>query len=49
MNESQKALQLRIMAAHLQHDAEEWDRLARDSKYKPFGAKISYSWLKYYL
>ena len=49
MNESQKALQLRIMAAHLQHDAEEWDRLARDSKYEPFGAKISYAWLKYYL
>lgn len=33
MNESQKALQLRIMAAHLRHDAEEWDRLARESKY----------------
>jgi general transcription factor 3C polypeptide 3 (transcription factor C subunit 4) len=37
MNESPKALQLRIMAAHLRHDAEEWDRLARESKYEPFG------------
>ena len=36
MNESQKALQLRIMAAHLRHDAEEWDRLARESKYETF-------------
>jgi general transcription factor 3C polypeptide 3 (transcription factor C subunit 4) len=34
MNESQKALQLRIMAAHLRHDTEEWDRLARESKYE---------------
>jgi general transcription factor 3C polypeptide 3 (transcription factor C subunit 4) len=31
-NEAQKALQLRIMAAHLRHDAEEWERLARQSK-----------------
>ncbi|KAH9944859.1 TPR-like protein [Amylocystis lapponica] len=29
--EPQKALQLRIMAAHLTHDADEWDRLARQS------------------
>ena len=34
MNESQKNLQLRIMAAHLRHDAEEWDRLVRWSKYE---------------
>ena len=33
------------MAAHLRHDAEEWDRLARE----PFGAKISYARLKYCL
>lgn len=33
MNEHQKALQLRIMAAHLMHDADEWDRLARQSRY----------------
>jgi general transcription factor 3C polypeptide 3 (transcription factor C subunit 4) len=32
LHEPQKALQLRIMAAHLSHDAEEWDRLARQSK-----------------
>lgn len=32
MKEEQKALQLRIMAAHLRHDAEEWDRLARQSR-----------------
>ena len=43
MNESQKALQLRIMAAHLRHDSEEWDRLARESKYEPFSDKISYA------
>lgn len=33
MGEHQKALQLRIMAAHLRHDADEWDRLARQSRY----------------
>lgn len=33
MNEPQKALQLRIMAAHLVHDAEEWRRLAEQSLY----------------
>ena len=32
VNENQKALQLRIMAAHLRHDADEWDRLARQSR-----------------
>ena len=32
MKERQKALQLRIMAAHLRHDADEWDRLARQSR-----------------
>lgn len=31
-NEPQKALQLRIMAAHLRRDAEEWERLARQSR-----------------
>jgi len=33
MNKHQKVLQLRIMAAHLMHDADEWDRLARQSRY----------------
>jgi len=32
-NEPTKALQLRIMAAHLSHDAEEWERLARQSRF----------------
>lgn len=32
MNEPQKALQLRIMAAHLRRDSEEWERLARRSR-----------------
>ena len=31
-DEPQKALQLRIMAAHLRHDAEEWQRLAEQSR-----------------
>jgi general transcription factor 3C polypeptide 3 (transcription factor C subunit 4) len=32
LNEPKKELQLRIMAAHLIHDADEWGRLARSSK-----------------
>lgn len=32
LHEPQKALQLRIMAAHLNHDAEEWEQLARESR-----------------
>ncbi|KAF4563013.1 transcription factor TFIIIC subunit tfc4 [Pleurotus pulmonarius] len=32
LKENQKALQLRIMAAHLRHDADEWDRLAKQSR-----------------
>jgi general transcription factor 3C polypeptide 3 (transcription factor C subunit 4) len=32
-NEPKKALQLRIMAAHLQHDADEWESLAAQSRY----------------
>jgi general transcription factor 3C polypeptide 3 (transcription factor C subunit 4) len=49
MKESQKALQLRIMAAHLRHDAEEWDRLARESKYFFSAPKYLMLGLKYYL
>ena len=30
--EGEKALQLRIMAAHLNQDPEEWDRLAQQSR-----------------
>lgn len=32
MQQKDRALQLRIMAAHLIHDAEEWDRLAQESR-----------------
>ena len=32
MKEEQKALQFRIMAAHLRHDADEWYSLARQSR-----------------
>ena len=32
MGEPGKALQLRIMAAHLNHDADEWAELARQSR-----------------
>jgi len=32
-NEPKKSLQLRIMAAHLQHDADEWESLAAQSRY----------------
>lgn len=31
--EQETALKLRVMAAHLRHDAEEWESLARHSKY----------------
>lgn len=43
LNEPQKALQLRIMAAHLNHDAEEWDRLAKQSMYITFYSFFSSS------
>ena len=33
--EPKRELQLRIMAAHLRHDADEWERLAVSSKYVP--------------
>lgn len=32
MQQEHSALQLRIMAAHLKHDAEEWESLATQSK-----------------
>ena len=32
LGQPQKALQLRIMGAHLHHDAEEWERLAKESR-----------------
>jgi general transcription factor 3C polypeptide 3 (transcription factor C subunit 4) len=33
LNEHEKSLQLKIMSAHLLHDPEEWDRLARQSRF----------------
>lgn len=36
-HEPNKALQLRIIAAHLRHDPEEWDRLARQSRWGATG------------
>jgi general transcription factor 3C polypeptide 3 (transcription factor C subunit 4) len=43
MNEHDKALQLRIMAAHLRHDADEWDRLAHQSRYNSIPLYTHYS------
>lgn len=34
-NEPKKALQLRIMAAHLRNEADEWESLATESRYDP--------------
>lgn len=48
MHESKRALQLRIMAAHLRHDAEEWDRLARQSREHGFNQQALYCYRKVY-
>ncbi|KAL6299826.1 TPR-like protein [Sparassis latifolia] len=48
LNEPQKALQLRIMAAHLTHDAEEWDRLARQSMALGYNQQALYCFGKVY-
>ncbi|KAF7297042.1 TPR-like protein [Mycena indigotica] len=40
------ALQLRIMAAHLRQDAEEWDRLAKQSKELGYPQQALYCWNK---
>ncbi|KAG6826536.1 hypothetical protein H0H92_015434, partial [Tricholoma furcatifolium] len=48
MNQSQKALQLRIMAAHLTHDADEWDRLANQSKELGYNQQALYCYRKVY-
>ncbi|KAF8549682.1 TPR-like protein [Imleria badia] len=47
-NEPQKALQLRIMAAHLRRDAEEWERLARQSRDLGFNQQALYCYTKLY-
>ncbi|KAF9241292.1 hypothetical protein BU15DRAFT_73419 [Melanogaster broomeanus] len=46
--EPQKALQLRIMAAHLRHDAEEWERLAAQSRTLGFNQQALYCYTKLY-
>ncbi|KAJ7055549.1 hypothetical protein C8F01DRAFT_994021 [Mycena amicta] len=43
-----KGLQLRIMGAHLRQDAEEWDRLARQSKEFGYPQQALYCWQKGY-
>lgn len=47
-NEPQKALQLRIVAAHLRHDAEEWERLARQSRDLGYNQQALYCYSKLY-
>ncbi|KAG6863908.1 hypothetical protein C0991_002154, partial [Blastosporella zonata] len=44
----QKALQLRIMAAHLRHDADEWDRLANQSRDQGYNQQALYCYRKVY-
>ncbi|KAK7058184.1 TPR-like protein [Favolaschia claudopus] len=46
--ELSKALQLRIMGAHLKNDAEEWDRLARQSRAMAQPHQALYCWAKGY-
>ncbi|KAF8153752.1 hypothetical protein B0H34DRAFT_65394 [Crassisporium funariophilum] len=46
--EDQKALQLRIMTAHLRHDADEWDRLARQSREHGYNQQALYCYRKVY-
>lgn len=48
MQKKQKALQLRIMAAHLRHDAEEWDRLAKQSRELGYNQQALYCYRKIY-
>ncbi|KAJ7876870.1 TPR-like protein [Mycena olivaceomarginata] len=43
-----QALQLRIMGAHLRQDAEEWDRLARQSREMGYPQQALYCWAKGY-
>ncbi|EDR07780.1 uncharacterized protein LACBIDRAFT_297936 [Laccaria bicolor S238N-H82] len=48
MEQGKKALQLRIMAAHLRHDADEWDRLARQSREHGYNQQALYCYRKVY-
>ncbi|KAG2354401.1 hypothetical protein BDR07DRAFT_1306230 [Suillus spraguei] len=47
-NEPKKALQLRIMAAHLRHDADEWERLAVQSRDLGYNQQAIYCYSKVY-
>ncbi|KIM61704.1 hypothetical protein SCLCIDRAFT_1215803 [Scleroderma citrinum Foug A] len=47
-HEPNKALQLRIIAAHLRHDPEEWDRLARQSRELHYNQQALYCYGKLY-
>ncbi|KAI0031922.1 TPR-like protein [Vararia minispora EC-137] len=42
LGQPDKALQVRIMGAHLHHDAEEWEHLARQSREKGFNRQSLY-------
>ncbi|KAJ7594254.1 hypothetical protein C8J56DRAFT_926291 [Mycena floridula] len=48
MHQEEKALQLRIMAAHLRHDAEEWERLATQSRDLGLNQQALYCYRKLY-
>ncbi|EPQ55553.1 TPR-like protein [Gloeophyllum trabeum ATCC 11539] len=48
LGEMQKALQLRIMAAHLLHDPELWERLAAQSKQLGYNEQAIYCYRKLY-
>ncbi|KXN83202.1 Transcription factor tau subunit sfc4 [Leucoagaricus sp. SymC.cos] len=48
MNQRDKALQIRIMAAHLRHDAEEWDALAQQSRDLGYSQQALYCYRKVY-
>lgn len=47
-NEPKKALQLRIMAAHLRHDADEWERLGAQSRNLGYNQQAMYCFSKVY-
>ncbi|KAH9080567.1 TPR-like protein [Lactarius deliciosus] len=48
LGQPQKALQLRIMGAHLHHDSEEWERLAKESRELGFNQQALYCYGKVY-
>jgi len=45
LGQPQKALQLRVMGAHLHHDAEEWERLAKESRCAYAPAEIRHGYM----